>query len=72
MQLGATKQPLSKAASSSIAAELEKEAAAELGGDAWAEDGDLMDVNADAGDWSESYGPSCSSGQVVHISPMLP
>lgn len=53
MQLGATKQPLSKAASSSIAAEIEREAAAELGGDAWAEDGDLMDVNADAGDWSE-------------------
>lgn len=55
LQLGASKQPLSKAASSSLAVELEKEAAAEVGGgDAWADDGDLMDVNADQGDWSKS------------------
>lgn len=55
LQLGATKQPLNKTAASSLAAELEKEAAAEISGsDAWANEGDLIDVNADAGDWSES------------------
>ncbi|KAF8320793.1 hypothetical protein DL93DRAFT_2073508 [Clavulina sp. PMI_390] len=61
MQLGASKQPLSKGGSSSLAAELEREAAAEMGGgsDAWAESGDLMDVNADAGDWTDfQTGPS--------------
>lgn len=51
LQLGATKQSLNK---SSLAAELEKEATAETGtGDAWGDEGDLIDVNADAGDWSE-------------------
>jgi len=51
LQLGATKQSLSK---SSLAAELGLEAAAETGaGDVWGDEGDLIDVNADAGDWSE-------------------
>jgi SCY1-like protein 1 len=54
LQVGATKQPLSKTAASSLAAELEKEAAAEIGGgDARSNEDDLIDVNADAGDWSE-------------------
>ena len=44
----------------SLAEELEREAAAELdaagGSNAWGEEGeDLMDVNADADDWSKSF-----------------
>lgn len=54
LQLGTTKQSQSKSATSSLAAELENEAAAEARGDgAWNDGGDLIDVNADAGDWSK-------------------
>jgi SCY1-like protein 1 len=55
MQLGASKIPTSVAAAS-LAAQLEEEAAAEDGidGNPWGTD-DLIDVNADEGDWSELW-----------------
>lgn len=53
LQLGANKQPYRGV--SDLAAELEREAAAGMG-DAWGDERgeeDLMDVNADADDWSK-------------------
>ncbi|KAF9518113.1 hypothetical protein BS47DRAFT_1338700 [Hydnum rufescens UP504] len=49
LKLGANKQP--SYAGVSFAEELEREASAEIR-DAWGDGGDLMDVNADADDWT--------------------
>lgn len=51
MQLGAAKVP-----TSALAAELEREAAASMGAPGGWGEGDLMDVNADEGDWNGFVG----------------